>query len=314
MPDEKQAPAISIIMGVYNQRNEEILREAVCSILNQTFTNFEFIIWDDGSCPEAARQIQSLSALDGRIRIAGKEENRGLAYSLNACIGLARGKYIARMDADDISLPERLQKQYEFLEANEAYAWCGCNTRLFDADGIWGARRMPREPEERDYLRFSPYVHPTVMFRARIFDANEGYLESEETLRCEDYEIFMRLRERGLKGYNLQELLFCYREDKESYRRRKLHFRLNEAKLRYRNFKKMGMLLPFGWLYAARPIVGGILPARLIGFLKRREGVKAGREEKSGEEQLQNQTAALYAVPQYTLPESPAQQSFARMH
>lgn len=273
-----EKPIISVIMGVYNQWDEKILKTAVQSILNQTFQDFEFIIWDDGSHPDAAKMIQSLSVLDTRIIIAGREENRGLAYSLNACIGLAKGRYIARMDADDISLPDRLQKQYDFLEQHKEYAWCGCNTKLFDENGVWGSRKMPRQPQEHDYLRFSPFVHPTVMFRAMVFDANKGYLESEETLRCEDYEIFMRLKQAGLKGYNLQEDLFCYRENMDSYQRRKFHFRISEAKLRYRNFKKMGMLFPVGWMYCLRPVAGGLLPASVIAFLKRTEGARSQRD------------------------------------
>ena len=144
---------------------------------------------------------------------------------------------------------------------------------------------MPEKPEEKDYLRFSPFVHPSVMFRAMVFDENEGYLEAEETLRCEDYEIFMRLRQKGLRGYNLQEVLFSYRENNESYEKRSFHFRVNEAKLRYRNFKQMGMLMPFGWMYCIRPIIGGILPASLISLLKRIEGarVKKHTESKSVE-------------------------------
>ena len=268
MQEHTAKPTISVIMGVYNQWSEDILREAVSSILNQTFTDFEFIIWDDGSHPSVAKTIQSRSGLDKRIKIAGKDKNHGLAYSLNACIGMAQGKYIARMDADDRSFPQRLERQYEFLESHPEYAWCGCNTNLFDQNGIWGIRRMPQIPTLSDYLKFSPYVHPTVMFRAKLFDANEGYLESEETLRCEDYEIFMRFLECGLQGYNLQEVLFCYREDQESYQRRKFGFRVKEAKLRYRNFQKMGILFPIGWLYVLRPIGGGILPSKIISFLK----------------------------------------------
>ena len=281
---EEEQVKISVIMGVYNQWNREQLQEAVNSILNQTFRDFEFIIWDDGSHPEAAGYIKELADLDDRIILAGKDQNHGLAYSLNGCIALARGKYIARMDADDISLPERLMTQYNFLEAHPEYAWCGCNTNLFDNDGIWGIRTMPEFPQEHDYLKYSPYVHPTVMFRSLVFDSNEGYLESEETLRCEDYEIFMRLRKAGLSGCNIQKCLFCYREDKEAYGRRKFKYRISEAKLRLRNFKEMGILFPFGWLYVIRPIVGGLVPNAVLAAIKRYKG---NREMRHGESDKQ---------------------------
>lgn len=268
---KKQTPAISVVMGIYNQWNKDQLYEAVHSILNQSFTDFEFIIYNDGSHPKAAEYIRELQGLDNRIILMGREENHGLAFSLNTCIKIAKGKYIARMDADDISYPERLRIQHDFMENHGEYAWCGCCTDLFDNNGVWGSRYMPEAPEYKDYLKYSPYVHPTVMYRREIFEANEGYLEAEETQRCEDYEIFMRLRQRGLRGYNIQECLFCYREDKASFYRRKMKFRINEAKLRWRNFKEMDILFPTGWLYVLRPIIGGLLPAGFIAWIKRKE-------------------------------------------
>ena len=264
-------PEISVIMGVYNQLNKEVLSAAVRSILNQTFRDIEFIIYDDGSCKEAAAILQELKGLDERIILIGHEENRGLAFSLNACIDIARGKYIARMDADDISYPDRLEKQKRFLEEHPEYAWVGCNIDLFDEEGIWGRRNMPEAPAREDYLKFSPYAHPTVMYRASIFDTNEGYLVSKETLRCEDYEIFMRFREAGLKGANLQEYLFCYREDQNSYHKRSIRHRWNETKCRYRNFRALGVLFPTGWIFVMRPMVACLVPTKLLAWHKRRE-------------------------------------------
>ena len=254
-------PLVSVIMGVYNEANEQVLKDAVQSILNQSYDKFEFIIWDDGSHGEAASIVKSLEKMDDRIVVMRREENKGLAFSLNECILHARGKYIARMDADDISLRHRLEKQVDFLEEHPEYGWCGCNTELFDENGVWGARPYPEVPKMTDYYKFSPYAHPSVVFRAEIFDEGRGYLATAETLRCEDYEIFMHLMQRGLQGYNLQENLFRYRENKESYKKRKTKYRINEAKTRYRNFKAMGKLFPIGWIYVMRPIVACLVPA-----------------------------------------------------
>ena len=142
-------PLVSVIMGVYNQWDEKILREAVSSILNQSYDNLEFIIWDDGSCDEAAKIVQDLKQLDERIVVMRRLENKGLAFSLNECILHAKGKYIARMDADDVSLRTRLEKQVDFLEEHAEYAWCGCNTEGRDTYGDGGRRRArePRLPE-----------------------------------------------------------------------------------------------------------------------------------------------------------------------
>lgn len=274
-----EQPLVSVIMGVFNQWDEKILRESVNSILNQTYSKLEFIIWDDGSHPDAARLVQKLTELDKRILVAGKENNRGLAYSLNECIRHARGKYIARMDADDISKPSRIEKQVSFLETHPEYGWCGTGAELFDEHGVWGNRLMPEIPQMRDYFRYSPFIHPSVMFRARLFDENTGYLASEETLRCEDYEIFMNLTGRGQQGYNLQETLFCYRETRDSYKKRKAEFRLKEAKIRYRNYKKMGWLFPVGWIYVLRPIAACLIPTKVLEFIKRYEGIHAKKIE-----------------------------------
>ncbi len=273
---------ISVIMGVYNQWNREELQQAVRSILNQTYQNLEFIIYDDGSDPKAATYIRELEKLDKRIVLIGKEVNHGLAFSLNACIGVAKGEYIARMDADDISLPERLATQVAFLETHPEYDWCGCNAELFDENGVWGSRQMPEVPTGHDYLRFSPYIHPSVMYRRRLFEKNKGYHVSDETLRCEDYEIFMRLYQAGYHGYNIQKNLFRYREDAISFQKRKFQFRLNEAKLRYRNFAAMHMLFPTGWIYVIRPVIGGLLPASWISWMKRKESEykKDGKAER----------------------------------
>jgi len=132
---------VSVVMGVYNQWDRQILLEAVNSILQQTLSDFEFIIYDDGSDEAAGVYLQELCALDERIHLIGKEENHGLAFSLNQCIQKAKGQYIARMDADDISEPERLERQVKFLESHPEYMWCGTNTALFDEGALVEKRK-----------------------------------------------------------------------------------------------------------------------------------------------------------------------------
>lgn len=265
---------ISVIMGVYNQLNEKQLHSAVYSILTQTEEDLEFIIYDDGSAEQASSYISKLADIDPRIIIIGAKENNGLAFSLNECIKLARGKYIARMDADDVSYVERFRIQVEFLDNHPEYQWCGCNAELFDDKGVWGERKMPECPEKSDFLKYSPYIHPSVMYRAKLFEKAGLYNVSQETLRCEDYEMFMRFHEKGYRGYNIQMNLFGYREDRSSYGRRKFRYRVNEMKIRYRNFKKLKMLWPTGWIYVIRPIIGIFIPNQLIYKIKRRKDEK----------------------------------------
>ena len=96
-----------------------------------------------------------------------------------------------------------------------------------------------------------------------------GYYVSKETWRCEDYELFMRLYAQGFCGYNMQERLFCYREDRASYERRKFRYRLDEARIRRRNFKNLGMNGPVAWLYTIRPVAAGLSPIPFLMYIKR---------------------------------------------
>lgn len=262
---------ISVIMGVYSGKNTADLDRAVSSILGQTFRNFEFIIYDDGSNPEASKFIRELEKRDKRIVVIGSEENHGLAFSLNKCLEKANGRYIARMDDDDISMPKRFEKQIAFLESHPEYDWCGCNAKIFDDLGEWGITTRPEVPTAEDYLRFSPYIHPTVMYRRETLIENDGYSARKETLRCEDYEIFMRLYRSGFKGCNMQQILFKYHVNRDTYHARDFKFRIYEAKVRYENFRKMGILFPVGWLYCLRPIVGAVVPVKLIECYKHRK-------------------------------------------
>ena len=262
-------PAISVIMSIYNQRNRKRLEEAVASILGQSFGDFEFIIYDDGSDGELAGELQRFREMDDRVVLISNPVNHGLAYSLNTCIDVARGKYLARMDDDDISAPDRLKVQYEFMESHPGVAYAGCNAKLLDDGGVWGIRRMPEKPDGFSFLKCSPFIHPTVIIRREVFGEGNAYRDAKENWRCEDYELFMRLHKLGYRGENIQEELFYYREDRHSYDKRKFCYRMDEMRLRYRNFKELGILAPFGWLYVLRPLAAAAVPAGLIWRAKR---------------------------------------------
>lgn len=283
MKDKTDSPKISVIMGIYNQWNKEYLEQAIMSVLRQSFWDFEFLIYNDGSDSSICEQLERYRQLDNRIVLLHGKENCGLAYSLNTCIHAAKGKYLARMDDDDISAPERFAVQYAYLESHPEIAYVGCNAKLIDDEGVWGARSMPEFPQKQSFLRYSPFIHPTVMLRKSIFKEQEAYRFSAETWRCEDYELFMRLAKLGYQGANIQQELFYYRENSDSYKKRKLCYRLDEMKLRYRNFREMGLLTPFNLLYVVRPLAAAVVPSRLIYAAKRlyhrRESVCESRQE-----------------------------------
>lgn len=258
-----QPVTVSIIMGVYNAGSRQILADAVESIRSQTFTDWEWIICDDGSTDDTCRILQEFCKSDKRIHLIKNEKNQGLAAALNHCLAFAKGNYIARMDADDVSLPKRIEKEIKFLESHPEYHLTGTNASLFDEKGDWGLRRMPEIPVRQDFLWGSPFIHPTVIIRRDALMQVEGYRSAKETWRTEDYDLFMRLYAAGYRGYNIQETLYRFREDKEARKRKKYRYRLDEAKVRWNGFRLMG-LMPKGILYVVKPLIVGLLPYALL--------------------------------------------------
>ena len=169
-------PLVTVLMAVYN--GEKYLREAIESMLNQSYTNFEFLIINDGSTDSTEEII--LSYRDERIRHMKNEQNIKLIASLNKGLDLAEGKYIARMDADDVSLPERLAKQVDFMERNLEYGLLGTWVKTLGLNPDKEIHFKSGHDEIRFELFFHNYLHhPTVMFRKEIIKKNN--------LKYEDY-------------------------------------------------------------------------------------------------------------------------------
>ena len=201
---ENKMPKISVIMPVYNTE-EEYLREAIESILNQTFNDFEFIIVNDGSTNNAEDVI--LSYKDERIRYHF-QENQGIATALNNGFDMAQGEYIARMDSDDISLPNRFAKQVEFLDNHPDISVLGTWAKFFPTKKNI-IMDHPEFPCYIDFILSCKIVHPSVMLRKKSFDLyNLRY--DKEFNSAEDYELWSRAIG-YLKFANLQEVLLNYR-------------------------------------------------------------------------------------------------------
>lgn len=202
---------VSVIMSVYNVDNYDVLLASVKSILNQSFKDFEFIICDDGSTNGVTQEyLSKLKKLDKRIRIIGYKTNRGLGYSRNQCISLSKGKYIAFQDDDDVSEPQRLEEEVVFLNKHEQFSFVGTIANVFNKDGVWGEYRIPEKPQRKDFLWNSPFLNPSMMFRAAVLKNINGFKVSTENKRAEDYDLFFRLYAKGYKGYNIQRKLFNY--------------------------------------------------------------------------------------------------------
>jgi glycosyltransferase involved in cell wall biosynthesis len=193
-------------MPVYKTSN--YLREAMDSILFQSFTDFELIVLDDCS-PDNAEDILD-EYTDSRIIRYKGSENRGLANVLNIGMEMARGKYIARMDSDDISLPNRLEKQIDFLETHPDIDLCSCGMKLFGArDETW-IRESDPEKVKITALFFSPVLHASSVWRKDSFDKH-GLLFRQEMVPAEDYDLWTRALSNGLKLVNLPQVLYKYR-------------------------------------------------------------------------------------------------------
>jgi len=219
-------PRVSVVMAVYN--SERYLTEAIDSLLSQTLGDFEFIIVDDGSFDGSGEIIRAFD--DSRIRLK-RQENKGLAAALNSGIAMARGVFVARMDADDHSLPERLLEQVEFLDAHPEVVAVGSAAIIMDADGCEIC--VFRNPEEDTQLRHrfptSPFVHPSVMFRLSAFLSAGGYPEYMKH-GGEDIVLFSAMAKQGQLS-NLQSPLIRYRITPGSISRKPKTFRRELKKI-----------------------------------------------------------------------------------
>ncbi|MCI9177747.1 MAG: glycosyltransferase [Clostridia bacterium] len=264
-------PKVSVIMGVFNTENEEILKKSIYSILNQTYEDFEFIICDDGSKDNTLENVKKICKNDNRVIILENKENKGLAYTLNKCLKVAKGIYIARMDADDEANLERFEKQVKFLDENLEYGVVASNVNVFDENGIYKELCYNVIIQKEDFLKNSPIIHPSIMVRKEAYKLIEGYRDIPKTLRTEDYDLFMRMIAANIKIYTIQEKLLNYRIDQDTYKnRRKYKYRINEFKVRCEGFKKLG-LMPKGYIFAIRPLIVGLLPKKLLKYLQRKK-------------------------------------------
>lgn len=262
---------VSVIMGVYNCRNYNLLKQSIMSIINQTYTDWEFLICNDGSTDDTLEKLNELKKLDSRIKILSYEENKGLANALNTCLKNANGDFIARQDDDDVSYPNRLERQVKFLENNPQYAFVGTLADICDKNGIWGIYRVDECPDKKSFFWNSPFIHPSIMVRRTMYECVCGYRVAKETRRCEDYDMFMRAYAKGFSGYNIQEKLYKYTyENSPDKKYRPMKYRIDEMIVRYKGFKEMGILIK-GIPYIIKPILVGMIPASILSKIKKKQ-------------------------------------------
>lgn len=213
---------ISVIMSTYKE-DERLLRESIESILNQTYRDFEYIIILDYPDNDVHKSVIEEYALkDDRIHFYINEKNMGLTDSLNRGLSLCHGEYIARMDADDISLPDRLERQMKYLEKNH-YDLIGGITEMINENGslLYSIKSVPTDPKKiNKALRYSQCIaHPTWLGRKEVFEKNAGYRHMP---LCEDYDFTLRAVLNGFVISNLNEAVLKYRMTSNSISRSNL--------------------------------------------------------------------------------------------
>lgn len=220
--EQMKEPEVTVLMAVYN--DGKYIKKAVQSILDQTFKNFEFLIIDDGSTDDSIEIIKTFN--DPRIRLVSNKENIGLTRTLNRGLSLARSPYIARMDADDISSPTRLQEQVDFFKKNPSYGLVGTSYRYIDEEGRQiNETKLPCTNHEikKALLETNQFAHASVMFTAKAIETVGPYREF--FTYSQDFDLFLRISEK-FDVYNIPGILLEWR------------IRLNSTSVKYRTLQQ----------------------------------------------------------------------------
>ena len=264
MSETKDSKLISVIMAAHD--SEKYIAESIESILAQTYPCWELVICDDASSDGTFEIISGYAEKDRRITVLQNQSNHGAAATRNRCIEASRGEYIAVQDDDDVSEPDRLERLMERIKRDRCDL-VSSGHYLFDGSGKY-AVCLPEEeyPTKRSFLSGMPFCHAATLFTRECLDKVGGYRVSRETVRNEDYDLFMRLYAGGASGCNVPDVLYGYRVDAAALKRRTFRFRMGECRIRAQGFRALGILFPFGWLYVLRPIAAHlyqrIRPAR----------------------------------------------------
>lgn len=252
-------PKISVLMGAYNCA--DTIKTSIESIQNQTFTDWELIICDDGSSDNTVTIVEELKKSDERIVLIQNDCNKGLSYTLNRCLENAKGEYCARMDGDDMCDASRLKKQYDFLETHAEYGFVSTTMKRFDENGYYAVPPVGEgySPDKNSFIKGSPFCHAPVMIRKTAYIAVNGYQDIPQTLGVEDYDLWFRLYAKGYRGYVLQEPLYHMFDGCGASKRRTFKRRLNEAWVRKNGYKMLNIPILYR-IYILKPILIGLIP------------------------------------------------------
>ncbi len=252
---------VSVIMSVYN--GENVVKDAIESILDQTYHNFEFIIIDDGSSDDSLNILKVYQAQDERIKIIS-HKNMGLTKSLNVAVENSKGKYIARQDADDVSLKERLEKQVSFLEEHKDIALLGTNQFEVNGEDEHVGRYYDDDKINSIVYLVNPFAHTSVMFRKEEFIKLGKYDESFTT--SQDFEAWMRVSGAGKISMLKEPLVKRYVGDDSISAKKKFRQIRDAARARFMHASHHGYLKAF--YYTAYQFLAAYMPKPVIKMLR----------------------------------------------
>ncbi|GAB6189648.1 hypothetical protein JCM30566_13890 [Marinitoga arctica] len=261
------SPMISVVMSVYN--SEKYLNQSIESILNQTYSNFEFIIINDNSIDNSEKIILEYKKQDNRIIYFKTNNNLGLTKNLNYGIKISTGKFIARMDADDIAFPERFEKQIYRFKMNKRLDILGtCAIDIDEYGNEINKRTVPHNYKEiiKMLPKLDPLIHPTVMMKKRSIEKINYYDEKYKT--SQDYNLWFKAIANNLYIENLKDFLLYYRVESKYKKKRSLKFRINDMILRFEGYKMIKLPI-YKYYYIFIPIILGITPDPIYRILKK---------------------------------------------
>lgn len=260
------SPKISVLMGVYNC--QETLAESIDSIINQTYTNWELIICDDGSKDKTADIVRKYQEkIQGKIVFIQHESNKGLNETLNDCLEKATGDFIARMDGDDISLPERFEIELKAFEDEPDLAVVSCPMIYFDENGDWFTGTVHNQyPSPENLIYGTIHCHGSCIVKTAVMREVGGYSVDDRLLRVEDWHLWLKIYEKGYRGKNINEVLYKMRDDRNANKRRTFRNRLNEAYVSCLVIRTFHLPI-YKYLVVLRPILLGLMPSHMYNLL-----------------------------------------------
>lgn len=262
-------PKISVIMGIYQSKDKDMVRKAIRSIIDQTFTEWEFVICDDGSPDDTWEFLNREYGEDERFVLVRDEQNGGLRVALNTCLKAASADYVVRQDADDYSREDRLQILYDYVVQHPTIDVVGTAMVSFDESGSFGVIHPRKEnPVKMDFLYGSVVAHATTIMKKSSLNHVGGYRVAWETERCEDTDLYMRMCANGAAFHNIDDGLYYVRQDRDSVARRKYINRVKEAAVKFKGFQALHMPI-YCYIFVLKPLIVGLIPGRILLNIKR---------------------------------------------